>query len=86
MNNTQDNLDPRIKIVGGIANMAILANKRFSRKELADLLNMFGQKTTNGCDYENPTKLIKIALDHYSSVEDIITADNITTAFTRMLT
>jgi len=77
-------VDPRIQVVGGIANLAVAANKRFSRKELANLLTMFGQKTTLGNDYENPTALIKIALDHYAGIDDLVTADNITVTFTRV--
>jgi len=81
---TVNGVDPRIQVVGGIANLAVAANKRFSRKELANLLTMFGQKTTLGNDYENPTALIKIALDHYAGIDDLVTADNITVTFTRV--
>ena len=64
-----NNLEPRIKIVGGIANLANDVNKNFTRKELAAILNMFGEKTAQGDEYENPTRLIKLASDHYANFE-----------------
>jgi len=74
-------LEPRIKIVGGIANLANDVNKSFTRKELAAILNMFGEKTAQGDEYENPTRLIKLAIDHYANLEDLTTADNIVTTY-----
>ena len=64
--------------------MAAAAKRKLSRRELAQILNIFGQKTARGTEYENPTTLIKIAMDHYADIDDLVTADNITIAFTRV--
>jgi len=42
------NVEPRIKIVGGIANIAAAVDARLNRKELAAILNLFGQRTAQG--------------------------------------
>jgi len=75
-------LEPKIKIIGGIANLATTVNKRFNRQELASILNMFGQKTSDGNEYTDSSSLIKKALDHYVGIEDTTTADNIITTYT----
>jgi len=74
-------LEPRIKIVGGIANIADAVGARLSRGELAAILNLFGQRTASGCEYTDTSVLIKKALDLFAEIDEP-TAENITTAFT----
>jgi len=76
-----ENTEIGIKIVGGIANIAVAVDKKFDHKELASILNAFGHKTAEGEDYALPGKLVQKSLDHYSSIGDTQTADDIKTAF-----
>ena len=76
-------VEPRIKIVGGIANVAATVNSRLNRKELAAILGMFGQKTAKGGEYADTSKLIKLAIDHYACIDET-TADNITITYTNV--
>jgi len=78
-------LEPKIKIIGGIANVAMSVDKRFDRQELATILNLFGQKTAHGNEYTNSSSLIKKALDHYVGIEDTATAENIINTYTDWL-
>jgi len=74
-------VEPKIKIVGGIANIADAVGARLNRSELAVILNLFGQRTAKGHEYTDTSALIKKALDLFSEIDEP-TAENITTAFT----
>jgi hypothetical protein len=76
-----DNIERGIKIVGGIANIAITVDKFFNKKQLAILLNLFDQKTSEGKKYKEPSGLIEKAINHYSSIGETTTVDNIKTAY-----
>ena len=75
------NVEPRIKIVGGIANIAAAVDARLNRKELAAILNLFGQRTAQGHEYTDTSLLIKKSLDLWAEIDES-TADNITTVYT----
>jgi len=74
-------MEPRIKIVGGIANVAAAVNIKLNRKDLAIIMGLFGLKTIHGQEYTDTSKLIKMALDHYADIDET-TADNITITYT----
>jgi len=74
-------LEPRAKIIGGIANIAAALDRKLDRKELAAILAMFGQTTAKGDLYADTSKIIKMAIDHYAGIDDLSTADNITTVY-----
>jgi len=74
-------VEPKIKIVGGIANIADAVGARLSRSELAAILSIFGQRTAKGRAYTDTSGLIKKALDLFAEIDEP-TAENITTAFT----
>lgn len=76
-----DNIERGIKIVGGIANLAIAVEQYFDKEGLAKLLNLFGQKTINGKEYKQPSELIVKAIEHYTSIGETTTADNIKVAY-----
>ena len=75
------NVEPKMKIVGGIANIAAAVDTTLNRRELAAILNLFGQRTAQGNEYTDTSLLIKKALDLYAEIDDS-TAENITTSFT----
>ena len=75
-------IEPKLKLIGGIANIAATLNKKLGRQELVTILNLFGQKNFQGNEYMNSSSLIKKALDHYVGIEDTATAENILTTYT----
>jgi len=77
------NVEPRIKIVGGIANIAAAVDTKLNRRELATILNLFGQRTSHGQEYTDTSLLIKKSLDHWAEIDES-TADNITTVYTNI--
>ena len=74
-------MEDAIKIVGGIANIARSVNKNLELRELAAILNLFGQMTSEGREYANPGRLVIKAKDEYTRIGDTTTADNITLVF-----
>jgi len=74
-------VESKIKIVGGIANIADAVGARLTRGELAAILTLFGQRTAAGGEYADTSGLIKKALDLFAEIDES-TADNIVTAFT----
>jgi len=76
------NLEPKTKIIGEIANLAVQVGKKLHRRDLAAILNLFGQKKSDGGEYTDTSLLIKKAMDQYVRIRDTDTADNIITAYT----
>ena len=69
-------VEQKITIVGGIANIAAAVNAELSRKQLASILTLLGQRTAKGNEYTDVTSLIKKAVDLYAQIDES-TADNI---------
>jgi len=76
-------LEPRITIVGGIANIAATVNTELSRRQLASILNLLGLRTAHGNEYTETSSLIKKAIDLYAEIDES-TADNILAVYRKI--
>jgi len=59
-------MEPGMRIIGGIANIADAAEARLTRSELAAILSLFGLRTAKSSECEDISGLIKKALDLYA--------------------
>jgi len=71
-------MEPRMKIIGGIAEAA---GAHLTRSELAAIPSLFDQHAAKGGEYEDTSSLIKKTLDLYAEIDEP-TADSIFAAFT----
>jgi hypothetical protein len=76
-----ENTELGIRIVGGIANIAVDVNQLFTYKELNTLLSLFDHFTSQNKEYLRSKPLVEKAIETYKTNGDTNTAANIQNVF-----